>query len=166
MAKRVRNHGKKIKENAEKHASHKEKDISRQAPGRKDSVIIKENGKKLKLQKRHLMWSLKETFGLFQKEDPQVKIGFSKFCSLRPKNVLLQAFMPRQVCLCQYHDNVKLLCECLTKEIQSFPSYSAAFVDNFVCDSNKEECMMYKCGSCPACRGGSRGGVEGLQPPL
>jgi len=124
--------------------------ISRQAPGRKDYVIMKENGKKLKLQKRHLMWSLKETFGLFQKENPQVKIGFSKFCSLRPKNVLLQAFMPRQVCLCQYHDNVKLLCECLTKEIQSFPSYSAAFVDNFVCDSNKEECMMSKCGSCPA----------------
>ena len=85
-----------------------------------------------------------ETFGLFQKENPQVKIGFSKFCSLRPKNVLLQAFMPRQVCLCQYHDNVKLLCECLTKEIQSFPSYCAAFVDNFVCDSNKEECMMSK----------------------
>lgn len=80
--------------------------ISRQAPGRKDYVIMKENGKKLKLQKRHLMWSLKETFGLFQKENPQVKIGFSKFCSLRPKNVLLQAFMPRQVCLCQYHDNV------------------------------------------------------------
>ena len=124
--------------------------ISRQAPGCRDFVIIKENGKKSKLQKKHLMWSLKETFGLFQKENPHVQIGFSKFCSLRPKNVLLQAAMPRQVCLCQYHDNVKLLCDCLSKEIESFPSYSGTFVDLFVCDSTKEECMMNKCNKCPA----------------
>lgn len=37
-------------------------------------------------------------------------MGFSKFYSLRPKKVLLQAAMP-QVCLCQYHDNVEMLCE-------------------------------------------------------
>ena len=58
-----------------------------------------------------LIWSLKETFGMFQKEKSHVKMGFSKFYSLRPENVLLQAAMPQQVCLCQYHDNVKMLCE-------------------------------------------------------
>lgn len=49
-------------------------------------------------------------------------MGFSKFYSLRPKNVLLQAVMPQQVCLCQYHDNVKMLCECLlnAKKYQVF----------------------------------------------
>ena len=119
--------------------------ISCQAPGRRDFVIVRENGKKSKLQKRHLMWSLKETFGLYQRENSYVKISFSKFCSLRPKNVLLQSAMPRQVCLCQYHDNVKMLCECLSKEISSFPGYSGSFVDLFVCDSTKEESMMSKC---------------------
>ena len=51
-----------------------------------------------------------------------VKMGFSKFYSLRPKNVLLQAAMPQQVCLCQYHDNVKMLCESLlsAKKYQVF----------------------------------------------
>ena len=91
------------------------------------------------------MWSLKETFGLFQKENPHVKICLSKFCSLRPKNVLLESAMPRQVCLCQFHDNMKMLCDCLSKEISSFPSYSRSIVDHFVCDSNNEECMAGKC---------------------
>ena len=51
---------------------------------------------------------------MFQKEKSHVKMGFSKFYSLRPKSVLLQAAMPQQVCLCQYHDNAKMmLCECL-----------------------------------------------------
>ena len=56
--------------------------ISRQAPGRRDYVIVRQRGKKSKLQKRHLMWSLKETFGLFQKENPDIKISLSKFSSL------------------------------------------------------------------------------------
>lgn len=95
------------------------------------------------------MWSLKETFGLFQKENPHVKICLSKFCSLRPKNVLLESAMPRQVFLCQYHDNMKMLCDCLSKEISSFPSYSRSIVDHFVCDSNNEEYMAGKCVTCP-----------------
>ena len=32
--------------------------ISWQAPGRRDYVIVRQRGKKSKLQKRHLMWSL------------------------------------------------------------------------------------------------------------
>jgi len=123
--------------------------ISRQSPGQKDFVISRNNGKKSKLQKRYLIWSLKETFGMFQQEHPHTKIGLSKFCSLRPVNVLLKSSTPREVCLCQYHDNIKMLCDTLSKEIPTFPSYSRSFVDNFVCDSNKEECMTGKCQKCP-----------------
>lgn len=123
--------------------------ISRQAPGRRDFVIVREDGKKSKLQKRHLTWSLKETFGLFVKENPDVKISLSKFSTLRPVNVLLQSSMPREVCLCMYHDNVKILCDSLSKEMSSFPPYSGSFVDHLVCDSSTEECMMGKCANCP-----------------
>lgn len=70
---------------------------SRQAPGHHDHVIVRQRGKKSKLQKRHFMWSLKETFGLFQKENPDIKISLSKLSSLRPVNVLLQSSMPREV---------------------------------------------------------------------
>ena len=95
------------------------------------------------------MWSLKETFGLFQKENPDIKISVSKLSSLRPVNVLLQSSMPREVCLCRYHDNVKNLCDCLSKEISSFPPYSGSFVDHLVGNSSTEECMLSKCKNSP-----------------
>ena len=65
--------------------------ISRKAPGRRDFVIVRQHAKKTKLQKRHLLLFMKETFGLFQKEYPSIKIGLSKFSSLQPVNVLLQS---------------------------------------------------------------------------
>ena len=33
--------------------------ISHQAPGHRDFVIVRQHGKKTKLQKRHLLWSIK-----------------------------------------------------------------------------------------------------------
>ena len=124
--------------------------VSRQAPGRKDfvSVIVKDEGKK-HIQKRHLFCSLKETYAMFVKDNPTVKIGFGKFCSLRPINVMLSSKMPRDVCLCSYHENIKLLCQCLNKEIPQFPVYSGSFVENFVCNSESESCMLGKCNRCP-----------------
>ena len=95
------------------------------------------------------MWTLKETFALFQVEHPDVKIGLSKFSALRPANVLPQSSTPRQVCLCQYHDNIKLLCDSLNKKIPSFPQYSSAFINNLVCDTKDEVCMYSKCSKCP-----------------
>ena len=72
--------------------------ISRQAPGRKDFVTVRENNTKHHIQKRHLLWSLRECYSIFMKENPTTEIGFNKFCSLRPVNVLLSADMPRDVC--------------------------------------------------------------------
>ena len=123
--------------------------ISRQSPGKKDFVVSCQNGKKEHLQKRHLLFSLKEVHALFLKENPAAKIGLSKFSSLRPVNALLSSDMPRNVCMCQYHENIKLICDCLSKEIPEFPNYSGDFVDNFVCSSNSEECMLGKCMNCP-----------------
>lgn len=123
--------------------------ISRQSPGKKDFVVSRQNGKKEHLQKRHLLFSLKEVHALFLRENPTIKIGLSKFSSLRPVNVLLSANMPRNVCLCQYHENIKLICDCLSKKIPDFPTYSGDFVDNFVCSSDAEECMLGKCIKCP-----------------
>lgn len=99
-------------------------------------------------KKRHLMFSLKEAHSLFQKEHPEVNIGLSKFSSLRPVNVLLSSDTPHYVCLCQYHENVRLLCDCLSKEVEGFPSYSGDFVHKFVCDSSSGECMLGRCQNC------------------
>ena len=53
--------------------------ISRQTAGRKEFVITREGGKKQHLQKRHLLYSLKEVHALFLKENPSIKIGLSTF---------------------------------------------------------------------------------------
>ena len=114
--------------------------ISQQAPGWKDYVSLRSEGKKMKLQKCHIMWSLKEVYKLFQNEHPNNKISVSKFCSLRPVHVLLSSAMPRDVCLAQYHENIRMLYECLAKEITTLPPYSEALVDNVVCGSTNEFC--------------------------
>lgn len=123
--------------------------ISRQAPGMKDCVAAKQNGKKVKLQKRHLMWPLKEVYNEFQNSNPNIKISLSKFCSLRPQNVLLSSKMPRNVCLCEKHDNIKLLCEAIHKIVPRVPLYSSDVLHTFVCDSDNENCMTGKCKNCP-----------------
>ena len=72
--------------------------FSRQAPGRKDFVTVWEKNTKHHIQKSHLLRSLRECYSIFMKENPTTEIGFNKFCSLRPVNVLLSADMPRDVC--------------------------------------------------------------------
>lgn len=48
---------------------------------------------------------------VISEEHPEIKISLSNFCSLRPVNVLLSSAMPRDACLCQYHENIRMLCE-------------------------------------------------------
>ena len=124
--------------------------ISRQAPGKRDFVTVRKDGGKEQVQKRHLLWSLQETYALFKKEHSSVKIGFSKFCSLRPQNVLLLGQYPHQACLCVYHENIRLLCDCLSKSIPDFSNYSGGFVDCFVCSPESESCMFGQCDECPS----------------
>ena len=103
---------------------------------------MKQSQDKKQVQKKHLFCSLRETYAIFVKENPTVNIGFSKFCFLRPTNVMLSSEMPSNVCLCSYHENIKLLCLCLSNEVPQFPVSSGSFVDNFVCNSESEGCMF------------------------
>ncbi|XP_048590135.1 uncharacterized protein LOC125573598 [Nematostella vectensis] len=99
--------------------------------------------------RKDFFYFLREVPALFLQANPTTKIGLSKFSSLRPPHVLLSSELPRNVCLCQYHENIKLICDCLSKQITEFPSYTGDFVDNFVCSPNSEECMHGKCSQCP-----------------
>ena len=79
-------------------------DITWQAPGRKDRVIIREEnseGKKEKLteQTRYMLMSLKEAHVKFVEEHPNNKIGLSKFCEMRSTNVKLFDHIPHHVCM-------------------------------------------------------------------
>ena len=123
--------------------------VSQQAAGKPDFVTVRVNGKKQKIQKRHLLWSLQETYALFKKEHSSVKIEFSKFCSFCPQNVLLSGQYPKKACPCSYHENIHLSCDCLSKSIPDFPAYSGQFVDCFVCSPDSKLCMLGQCDKCP-----------------
>lgn len=85
-------------------------DISRCMPGIKDFVSVTENGIKIHKTKRLLLGNLREVYAMFQEKHGQHKIGLSKFCELRPKNVVLaDACGAHNVCVCTKHQNVKLM---------------------------------------------------------
>ncbi|KAG8175962.1 hypothetical protein JTE90_000001 [Oedothorax gibbosus] len=67
-------------------------DIAYTALGMHDEITIWEDGEKKRVRKLYLTMYMKEADALFKDEHPNVKIGFSKFCSLRPKNVLLNTY--------------------------------------------------------------------------
>lgn len=54
-----------------------------------------------------LQISLKAAYQIFQKGYPNIKIGYTKFTLLRPRNVRLLSSMIHEVCMCVYCLNVK-----------------------------------------------------------
>jgi len=124
-------------------------DISYQAPGKKDTIIIKENGEKKTLQKRYLLYTLNELYQLFIEENPQVVIGSSSFKDLRPCNVLYKSATPQNLCLCVYHENISLLLQSLNQNIHNLNSIDLnSFVKLLVCDDTQELCMFSNCTQC------------------
>ena len=58
-------------------------------PGMKDVKSVLEGGQKIKKQKRLLLANLKELYREFKIRNPETKIGFSRFASMRPKYCIL-----------------------------------------------------------------------------
>ena len=126
-------------------------DISWQAPGRKDRIIIREtsdDGAKVKRteQLRYMLMSLKEAHHKFAEEYPN-KVGLSKFCELRPKHVKLFDHIPHNVCVCSYHENVCLLLVAL-KEHTALSVDFHRFIHQVTCDPERKECMSSKSTEC------------------
>jgi len=112
-------------------------DVSWQAPGRKDRAILREvvNGETLKktAQVRYMLMSLKEANDLFKNELPEVNIGLSKFCSLRPPYVKLFDQIPHNMCVCQYHEKIRLILIVLERYTDIS---SANFVNQITCEES------------------------------
>ncbi|GBM94862.1 hypothetical protein AVEN_141441-1, partial [Araneus ventricosus] len=115
---------------------------SRILPGMKDVVSI---GKKVYERKRLILCNLGELYSSFKLEYPNLKIGLSKFCSLRPKwCVLAGASGTHLVCVCTIHQNVILLIHGagFEEEYKQLMSY-------IVCEGAGRECMLRHCDKCP-----------------
>ena len=112
-------------------------------PGKKDFVSIKKNVHK---QKRLLLCNLNELYALFKEQNPEVKIGFSKFCTLRPKwCVTVGSSGTHSVCVCTIHQNAKLLVNAIKTGHCTYKD----LMGMIVCDCDSKTCMVHRCDKCP-----------------
>lgn len=66
--------------------------------------------KRFHVQKRLVFNNLSELFVLFKGKFSGLKIGFTKFCELRPKHcVLAESSETNNVCACTIHQNAQLI---------------------------------------------------------
>jgi hypothetical protein len=78
-------------------------------PGKKDYISIKVSGVEIHEQKRLLLCSLKELYSRFKNSHPGVKVGFSKFTSLRPRNCIMTGTSgAHSVCVCTIHQKCEV----------------------------------------------------------
>ena len=117
-------------------------EYSRQMQGKKDCKSI---GRNLHMQKRLLLCDLKELYAMFKKTYPDKKVGFSKFCSLRPKwCVLVGCSGTQSVCVCTIHQNVTLMLAAVKLEKDH-----REVMEMMVCSRSSKECMIHRCPNCP-----------------
>ena len=124
------------------HAFYENDEYSRQLPMEKDYVSIEDGVHKIK---RLVLCNLRELFVAFKERNPDVKIGFSKICTLRPKWCVTAGSSGIQsLCVCTTHQNIILLEDALNWEVKC-----KDLVNKVVCDPSNCECMMHRCTSCP-----------------
>lgn len=117
-------------------------EYSRIMPGKKDKVSISKN---VHQQKRLLLCNLNELYAAFKFEYPAIKIGFSKFCMLRPKwCVLAGSSGTHGVCVCSIHQNVILLLQACAIE-----NTYHELMSHLVCSMDNRDCMLRHCSNCP-----------------
>ena len=75
--------------------------------------MVLNNGKRMKVQRKYMMFTLSEAHQLFLKDHPSLTISYSHFTSLRPPQCLHLREIPENVCLCVYHENFRLLLKAL-----------------------------------------------------
>lgn len=114
-------------------------------PGKKDCVSVRTVQGKEQKQKMLLLCNLKELYSIFKTKYPDLKVGFSSFASLRPKwCVLAGSAGTHTVCVCTYHENVKLKLTGLSRDLDYKELMAEA-----VCDLKSKDCMFHTCKNCP-----------------
>lgn len=133
-------------------------DTSRQMPGKKDCVSVGRNsdGKPEHLQKRLILGNLREIYSHFKSTYPGVRIGFSKFAELRPKNCIIAgASGTHSVCVCTIHQNTKLMIAgaglnkiTLSNTNHPLQTYNDC-ISKIMCNPPTKLCFMNECDCCP-----------------
>ena len=93
------------------------------------------------VQKCLLLCNLRELYQLLEGKYPDIKKGFSSFCSLRPKwCVLAESSGTHSVCICATHQTAILLVNAVNWDITYKDLMSI-----IVCDTSERQCMIHRC---------------------
>lgn len=131
-------------------------EISRSCPGMREYQTYKENGERLRLQRRLVLMNLHEAYMLFKSKHPNDKIGFSKFAALRPPECVLanSAHGIHTTCVCLYHQNAKLIVHGLQKiGIVDRTQKYRDVMEMLLCTEPEDKCRLNECNLCPGIEG-------------
>ena len=134
-------------------AFYEDDEYSRMCPCKKEFVSVRIDGKKVQKQKRLLLLNLNELYLEVKKQWPNDKIGFSKFCELRPKwRITVNSFGMHSVCVCQIHQKIKLQTHAIPHtnvDGKTDPTDYKYLLSLMVCDMANRSCMLRSCSQCP-----------------
>lgn len=126
-------------------------EISRMCPGLRDFVTVTDQNGKTAKQRRLILMNLREAYVLFKEQNQDVKIGFSKFAELRPRECILalENYGTHTVCVCQYHQNFKL-CFSALKQMGIYGEFETFrhLLNAVLCDKNEDGCRFGRCMDC------------------
>lgn len=126
-------------------------EVSRLCPGLREYVTVTDEGEKKHIQRRLVLMNLKEAYLKFKEKFEHFKVGFSKFAELRPPECVLalEKYGTHNSCVCQYHQNFKLLFSSL-KKMDLFADCSdfRALLGKAVCETPTDDCRFGFCEHC------------------
>ena len=128
---------------------------SRLMPGKKDCVSVQTPQGRVTMQKRLVLVNLRELYCSYKDKHPEAKVGFSKFAELRPPYCILAgASGTHSVCVCTYHQNVKLMFE--SASLGSLETSDGLCVQSYqnclsqiICNPPMPSCYFGECKQCP-----------------
>lgn len=131
---------------------------SRIITGVKNTKSVKVDGEKVHKQKKLIIFTLRDLYFKFCEENTEVKIGLSKFCSLRPEHCVFAAdSSAHNVCVCIIHQNCELMLEALS--LSQLTANSNDPITNLqgclnyiVCRKPTASCYLNECELCPGTR--------------
>ena len=116
-------------------------DISRICPGKKDFISVKTPGGRELKQKRLLLLNVKGVYELFKKEEPDLKIGHSKFASLCPRQMMPMSLHDQELCMCKYHENINMILDGLKNVLPNIFKSSEDLLRSTVCSLDQVKCI-------------------------
>lgn len=122
-----------------------EMDCSVQSPNKKDVIHVVKDGRREAVVKRFMTRSIRETYSLFKANNPEIKLGMTKFYRLRPKWV--RAAPHQSQCVCTYCANFELVVAA-ANGVSAEELCKDSIKRMCMCEQWTEACLFQECLRC------------------